>query len=89
MVRGALRTITAADVAHDPQCLARAVPGAQAAYLADFLRLGPAGLLQTRDLERFVVLVGDKPVPVVVNDGSEQDCYILSPYAHFVKYMLL
>jgi hypothetical protein len=41
------------------------------------------------DLERLVLLVGDKLVPVVINDGREEDCYLLSPLAHYVKYMLI
>jgi len=61
----------------------------RAAYLRDFLRLGLPSLIEARDLERFVVFVDGKPVPVVVNDGSEDSCYLISPHAHYVKYMLL
>lgn len=57
--------------------------------MADFLRVGPAGLVTSTDLERLVLVVGRKALPVVVNDGSEETCYLLSPYAHYVKYMLI
>jgi hypothetical protein len=61
----------------------------RAAYLADFLRLGPPALTGSRDLERLVLALGEKLIPLVVNDGREEDCYLLSPYAHYVKYMLI
>jgi hypothetical protein len=86
----AVQLVTAAD------CAPQAPPGPFAglaaeysSYLRDFLCLGPATLVATRDLERLVLMVGGKPLPVVVNDGSEEDCYLLSPYAHYVKYMLI
>ncbi len=56
-------------------------------YLAEFLRLGPSRLIETRDLERLVLRVGDEFLPVVVNDGSESLCYLVSPEVHYVRYM--
>src|SRR4051812_43619368 len=53
------------------------------------MELGPRGLAAAADLERLVLLAGDKLVPVVINDGREEDCYLLSPHAHYVKYMLI
>jgi hypothetical protein len=57
--------------------------------LRELLSHGPALLASTSELERAVFVVGGKPVPVIVNDGSEADCYLLSPHAHYVKYMLI
>ena len=52
-----------------------------------FLRLGTRTLVDARELERLVLVVGDKPVPVVVNDGRERECVFLSPDVHYVQYM--
>jgi hypothetical protein len=57
------------------------------AYLGDLLRLGPRVLVEAADLERFVVLLGDKLIPAVVNDGGELGCCLVSPDVHYVQYM--
>jgi hypothetical protein len=60
---------------------------AAANYLASVLELGPQRLIDSAQLQTFVVEIGDRLVPIVVNDGSESDCYIISPHCHYVKYM--
>jgi len=56
-------------------------------YLSEFLRLGPKRLIETSDLLRLVIRQGDEFIPVVVNDGSESLCYLVSPEVHYVRYM--
>ncbi|MGK3990164.1 GNAT family N-acetyltransferase [Sorangium sp. So ce136] len=58
----------------------------RAAYLREFLRQGPRALAGAQDLERLVIGTGDQLIPIVVNDGREDTCYILSPFSHYVRY---
>ncbi len=60
---------------------------AEIRYLAEFLRRGPRGLIDAADLPRLVLEVESELVPVVVNDGEEALCYLLSPHVHYVAYM--
>jgi hypothetical protein len=83
------KVVTADDCRDTSDALDGIGPPARAAYLRDFLRLGPALLASTTEQERFVLAVDGTPIPVVVNDGREKDCYLLSPYAHYVKYARL
>jgi hypothetical protein len=85
----AVSLIRTEDCRRGGDALDRVAAPERAAYLREFLRLGPAALAGTRPLERCVLEIEGKPVPVIVNDGSERDCYVLSPYAHYVKYMLI
>lgn len=84
-----MRLVTPAECAADPDCLAGLTRPEHRHYLRDFLLLGPRLLVGTCELERAVVVIGGRAVPLVVNDGREQDCYAISPYAHYVRYMLL
>jgi hypothetical protein len=59
----------------------------RASYLAALLRLGPRALVGSQDLDRLVVLLGDKLVPIVVNDGHEHGSALFSPDVHYVQYM--
>jgi hypothetical protein len=59
----------------------------RAEYLADLLRLGPRPLVEAADLERFVLVLGDKLIPGLVNDGGERRCCLVSPDVHYVQYM--
>jgi hypothetical protein len=77
---------------HDSERLLGRVPvhpeqAASLRYLAEFLRVGPQGLIETVDLPRLVLRVENELVPIVVNDGREALCYFLSPRVHYVDYM--
>jgi hypothetical protein len=59
----------------------------RAAYLAELLALGPRPLVEAAELERFVVVLGNKLIPALVNDGDERRCCLVSPDVHYVQYM--
>jgi hypothetical protein len=61
--------------------------GPEIRYLSELLRVGPARLTETRDLARLVLRFGDDFIPVVVNDGQESLCYLISPEVHYIRYM--
>jgi hypothetical protein len=69
-------------------------PGLRAApcrldNLVEFLRHGPDGFLRNGHGTRaYVALAGDAVVPLVVNDGEVDDCYLVSPRAHYILYMI-
>ena len=62
---------------------------AKARYLTAFLREGAtefvrnAGRIQTE-----VAVVGDSVIPLVIADGEPTDCYLVSPYVHYIAYMI-
>jgi hypothetical protein len=59
------------------------------AYLVDFLHHGPNGFMHNGKCTRaYVAIVGSAVVPLVVNDGDVDDCYLVSPRAHYVLYMI-
>jgi hypothetical protein len=83
--------IDAYEIADADRLIARAAAephrAAQIRYLAEFLRSGPRGLIDAADLPRLVLAVDDELVPVVINNGEEAQCYLLSPHVHYVAYM--
>jgi hypothetical protein len=58
-------------------------------YLIDFLRCGPDAFMHNgRGTRAHVAIVGEAVVPVVVNDGDVDDCYLVSPRGHYILYMI-
>ncbi len=58
-------------------------------YLVELLRHGPEALLNNgRGTRAYVVVAGDATVPLIVNDGDVDDCYLVSARAHYVLYMI-
>ena len=58
-------------------------------YLLEFLRHGADGLMKNgRGTRAFVATVGSAVVPLVVNDGDVDDCYLVSSRAHYILYMI-
>ncbi|WP_437579605.1 hypothetical protein [Sorangium sp. So ce887] len=59
------------------------------AYFVEFLRHGPSGLMDNgRSTRAFMAVVGDALVPLVVNDGDVDDCYLVSTRCHYILYMM-
>jgi hypothetical protein len=71
-------------ISHAP---ARLTP-AQARYLAEFLRRKPTDLIRNiGPVRKAVAAVGQTVVPLVINDGGADRCYLASPYVHYIAYM--
>jgi Acetyltransferase (GNAT) domain len=66
------------------------VTPAQARYLVEFLRRPPTELIRNvGPIRTSVAAVGDAVIPLVINDGNASDCYLVSPYVHYIAYMKL
>jgi hypothetical protein len=57
-------------------------------YLTAFLREGATGFVRNAGrIKTAVVVVGEAVIPLVINDGAPADCYLVSPYVHYIAYM--
>lgn len=63
---------------------------AQACYLVEFLRNKSTELIRNvGPVRKSVAVIGRAVVPLVINDGNAHDCYLVSPYVHYIAYMKL
>jgi len=66
------------------------ITSAQARYLVEFLRNKSTELVQNAGpVRKAVAVVGQAVIPLVINDGNANDCYLISPYVHYIAYMKL
>lgn len=57
-------------------------------YLTEFLRSGSTEFIKNgRGIKTAIAKVGNWIVPLVINDGKTHDCYLVSPYVHYILYM--
>lgn len=64
------------------------ITSAQACYLVEFLKNKPVELIRNiGPVRKSVAVVGQAVVPLVINDGNANDCYLISPYVHYIAYM--
>ncbi|MFT3772323.1 MAG: hypothetical protein QM820_43565 [Minicystis sp.] len=60
----------------------------RASYLVAFLREGPAFLDNGGALRVGVAIAGGSVLPLVISDGKSDQCYLVSPYVHYVAYLI-
>lgn len=61
----------------------------RARYLTRFLREGGTTFMENGgNLRTAVAVAGNSVVPLVVNDGGRDQCYLVSPYVHYVAYLI-
>lgn len=58
-------------------------------YLIEFLRNGQDNFLHNgKGIRTGIVIAGNSVIPVVVNDGDVNDCYLVSSYVHYITYLI-
>jgi hypothetical protein len=61
----------------------------RAAYLVAFLREGATTFVKNgAGIRIAVAVVGRAAIPLVINDGQSTGCYLLSPYVHYIAYLI-
>jgi hypothetical protein len=60
----------------------------QARYLVEFLRRKPTDFIHNiGPVRKAIAAVGRTAIPLVINDGGADRCYLASPYVHYIAYM--
>ncbi|SFK90374.1 hypothetical protein SAMN03159341_10267 [Paenibacillus sp. 1_12] len=55
-------------------------------YLLPLLKYSPTAFIENVTTELWILLIDDIVVPLTVNDKEYDNCYVCSPYTHYVTY---